>query len=99
MYILKDEDYLKQKHVNVLVYDEEDEGRMKADTIEEGVPDEDERIMISKKADTRLFKPFDGRVRMLKKSYGEYLILKKSMKEIYERIKQRKKLNHMFWLL
>ena len=99
MYVLKDEDYLQQKHVNVLVYDEEDEGRMKADTIEEGVPDEDERIMISKKAYTRLFIKFDGRVRKLKKSYGEYLILKKSMEDIIERIKQRKKPNHMFWLL
>ena len=58
---------MKQKHFNVLVHDEEDEGRMKADTIEEGVPDEDERIMISKKADTRLFKKFDGRVRMVRK--------------------------------
>ena len=99
MYVLKHEDYFKQTPVKFLVYDEEDEGRMKADTIEEGVPAEDERIMISKKADTRLFKQFNGRVRMLKKSYGEYLILKKSMEEIIDRIKQRKKPNHMFLLL
>ena len=54
---------------------------MSADQFENGIANDDKRIVIIKKADTRirLLKRSDGRMRMLKIAYGGNAISKKSV--------------------